>query len=57
MTALLPQTARIPDHLAAFVDGLSLAELCAARLDGEVYALDDGFASIADPPPLVTTES
>ncbi|MCU1482574.1 MAG: hypothetical protein JWQ19_3360 [Subtercola sp.] len=53
MTAPLPQTAHIPNQLVAFVDGLSLAELCAARLDGEVYALDDGFVSIADPPPYV----
>jgi hypothetical protein len=29
---------------------LPIAELCAARLDGELYELDDGFAPIDTPP-------
>lgn len=39
--------ARLPPVLDT--DHLPLAELCAARLDGELYAIDDGWAPIDEP--------
>jgi hypothetical protein len=39
--------ARLPVVLGT--DDLPIAELCAARLDGEVFAIDDGWAPIDEP--------
>jgi hypothetical protein len=39
--------ARLPAVLGT--DHLPLAELCAARLDGELFAIDDGWAPIDEP--------
>jgi hypothetical protein len=39
--------ARLPSVLGT--DHLPLAELCAARLDGELFAIDDGWAPIDEP--------
>ena len=39
--------ARLPAVLGT--DHLPLAELCAARLDGELFAIDDGWAPVDEP--------
>jgi hypothetical protein len=39
--------ARLPAVLGT--DDLPLAELCAARLDGELFAIDDGWAPVDEP--------
>jgi hypothetical protein len=39
--------ARLPVVLGT--DDLPIAELCAARLDGEVFAIDDGWAPVDEP--------
>ncbi|MDQ2660836.1 MAG: hypothetical protein M3Y52_03060 [Actinomycetota bacterium] len=39
--------ARLPVVLGT--DDLPLAELCAARLDGELFAIDDGWAPVDEP--------
>ena len=39
--------ARLPMVLGT--DDLPIAELCAARLDGELFAIDDGWAPVDEP--------